>query len=114
MYRIEFGIFSFLHSQKSELIEHIEKLTFWAGDNEKLHFAKQELFSQISHLEFSITGNGYFLINRKSLANVSFSKPELRSGHGILITHSTIAFQMASACCTYIVIFIQISLTGRT
>lgn len=58
--------------QKIELIEHIENLTFWAGDNEKLHFAKQELFSQMNNLEFSITGKGFFPINRKSLANVSF------------------------------------------
>lgn len=35
------------HVQKTELIKNIEKLTFWAGDNEKLHFAKQELLSQV-------------------------------------------------------------------
>lgn len=34
--------------QKTELIKNIEKLTFWAGDNEKLHFAKQELLSQVN------------------------------------------------------------------
>lgn len=58
--------------QKTELVEHIEKLTFWAGDNEKLHYAKQELFSQISNLDLSITGKGFFVINRQSLADVCF------------------------------------------
>lgn len=69
---ISFNIFSLLFLKKNELIEHIEQLTFWAGDNEKLHFAKQELLAQIVNLDFSITGNGFFFIDRKSLANVSF------------------------------------------
>lgn len=56
--------------QKTELIKNIEKLTFWAGDNEKLHFAKQELLSQINHLDISISGKGFFIIDRQFLAGV--------------------------------------------
>lgn len=56
--------------QKTELIKNIEKLTFWAGDNEKLHFAKQELLSQINNLDISISGKGFFTIDRQFLAGV--------------------------------------------
>ncbi|XP_031626147.1 uncharacterized protein LOC116342606 [Contarinia nasturtii] len=75
--------------QKIELIKNIEKLTFWAGDNEKLHFAKQELLSQINNLDISISGKGFFIIDRQFLAG------------------------MAAACCTYIIIFIQFYLSGK-
>lgn len=58
-------------AQKTELIKNIERLTFWAGDNEKLHFAKQELLSQINNLDISISGKGFFVIDRQFLAGVS-------------------------------------------
>lgn len=58
-------------TQKTELIKNIERLTFWAGDNEKLHFAKQELLSQINNLDISISGKGFFVIDRQFLAGVS-------------------------------------------
>lgn len=67
-------IFRFGGKQKTELIKNIEKLTFWAGDNEKLHFAKQELLSQINNLDISISGKGFFVINRQFLAGVSLKK----------------------------------------
>lgn len=67
-------IFRFGGKQKTELIKNIEKLTFWAGDNEKLHFAKQELLSQINNLDISISGKGFFVINRQFLAGVSLGK----------------------------------------
>lgn len=57
--------------KKSELIKNIEKLTFWAGDNEKLHLAKHELLSQINNLDLSISGKGFFTIDRQFLAGVS-------------------------------------------
>lgn len=55
-----------------KLINNIEKLVFWPGDNDKLHFAKQELLSQIKNLEISINGKGFFNIDRQFLAGVSF------------------------------------------
>lgn len=88
-------------------------LTFWAGDNDKLHFAKQELFSQMNNLEISITGKGFFLINRKSLANVSFTWSMSKNAVTPDSHNAFIVFQMVSECCTYIAIFIQMSLTGR-
>lgn len=98
--------------QKVELIKNIEKLTFWAGDNEKLHFAKQELLSQINNLDISISGKGFFIINRQFLAGVIFDCIRfpflLRSGN-----NRTLSFQMAAACCTYIIIFIQFYLSGK-
>lgn len=57
--------------QKVDLIKNIEKLTFWAGDNDKLHYAKQELLSQINNLDISISGKGFFIVNRQFLAGVS-------------------------------------------
>lgn len=68
--------FVFPHShvsiwQKTEFIQSIEKLTFWAGDNQKLHFAKQELLSQIQNLEISINVKGFFTVNRQLMAEVS-------------------------------------------
>lgn len=59
--------------QKIELIKNIEKLTFWPGDNEKLHFAKQELLSQINNLSISINGKGLFNIDRHFLAGVNYA-----------------------------------------
>lgn len=53
-----------------ELIKNIEKLTFWTGENEKLHFAKQELLAQIKSLDISISGNGYFIIDRRFFTGV--------------------------------------------
>lgn len=66
-----FVVHFLLLPQKTELIKNIEKLTFWAGDNEKLHFAKQELLSQINNLDISISGKGFFIINRQFLAGAS-------------------------------------------
>lgn len=57
--------------QDNDLVEHIENLTFQAGENGKIHFAKQELLSQIKNLRFTISGNKFFILNRGSLANVS-------------------------------------------
>lgn len=57
--------------QKTKLITNIEKLTFWIGDNQDLHIAKQALLLQISNLDISINGNHFFIIDRKFLAGVS-------------------------------------------
>lgn len=48
-------------------------LTFWVGDDKKLHFAKQELLSQINNLDITISGKGFFIINRQFLHGVSIS-----------------------------------------
>lgn len=53
-----------------ELITNIEKLTFRTGDNEKMHFLKQELLAQITSLDISISGNGFFIIDRQFFTGV--------------------------------------------
>lgn len=57
--------------QKYELIKNIEKLSFWSSDNQKLHFDKRELLAQINNLNISISGNGFFKVDRQFLARVS-------------------------------------------
>lgn len=54
------------------MIKNIERLTFWAGDDNTLHFVKQELLSQINTLEISINCKGFFTINRQFFAGVCF------------------------------------------
>lgn len=63
-------VFFFLQ-QKTAFIKNIEKLSFWADENQKLHFAKQELISQINNLDISISGKGYLTVNRQFMAGVS-------------------------------------------
>lgn len=63
-------LFSLL--QKMKLIDNIEKLLFWPGDNDKLHFAKRELLNQIKNLDISISGKGFFTVDRQFLAGVIF------------------------------------------
>lgn len=60
-----------MYIKKLKLMTNVEKLTFWINDNEKLHYAKQDLTLQISNLDISINGNDYFIVNRKYLAGVS-------------------------------------------
>lgn len=62
--------FIFLH-QKIEFIRNIEKLVFWAGDQHKLQFAKQDLIAQMNNLNISISGKGFFTLNRQFMAAVS-------------------------------------------
>lgn len=56
--------------QISEYLRSIEKLTFWASDNRKMHTAKQELLTQIDNLRISINGKGLFAIDRPFLTGV--------------------------------------------
>lgn len=57
---------------KGELIENIEKLTFYAREADgTLYFAKRELLSQIKSLHFTFVGRNFFVINRESLGEVS-------------------------------------------
>lgn len=94
-----------LISQKTKLITNIEKLIFWIGDNQKLHFAKQDLLQQINNLDISINGNDFFIIDRQFLAGVSFVNANEQSNDNL--TDSQFFFQLAAVCCTYIIIFIQ-------
>lgn len=48
-------------------------MSFWARDCEKLYSAKQELISQINNLDISISGKGFFIINKEYIAGVSDS-----------------------------------------
>lgn len=63
--------------QKTALIKNIEKMSFWASDCEQLHSAKQELISQISNLDMSISGKGFFIINKEYIAEVGDPSPRL-------------------------------------
>lgn len=108
-----FTIFRVL--QKIDLVKNIEKLTFWAGNNEKLYIAKQELLSQINSLNICISGNGFFIVNRQLLAGVRFWCFVFAVGEIFIYYTYRYCFnsQMAAACCTYITIFIQFYLTGK-
>lgn len=66
-----FSSSTYFLSQKTKLITNIEKLTFWIGDNDKLHYAKEELLLQIDNLDISINSNDFFIVDRKFLAGVS-------------------------------------------
>lgn len=100
--------------QNTELIKNIEKLTFWAGDNSKLYFVKQELLAQINTLDISINGKGFFTINRQFLSGVSLNLTLLLySGTGIYFYDILFFFQMVATCCTYIIIFIQFYLSNN-
>lgn len=122
--------------QKYELIKNIEKLSFWSSDNQKLHFDKRELLAQINYLNISISGNGFFKVDRQFLARVSFSPIyqrknvistfQFQSSNSIQCKFATLIdsarnvsllhnlyFQMAAACCTYIIIFIQFYLCDK-
>lgn len=52
---------------------NVEKLAFWTNDNDKLHYAKEDLSLQISNLDVSINSNDYFIVNREYLTSVSLS-----------------------------------------
>lgn len=95
-----------LHLQKAELIKNIEKLSFWVGDNRKLNYAKQELLSQIKNLDISISGKGFFTVNRGFMGSVRLAYWFERH---ISISTIFIYFlsQVAAAYCAYIIIFIQ-------
>lgn len=55
-----------------DLIKNIEKMTFYANDQRKVHIAKQEVLSQINNLDISISAIGLFNVDRQFLAGVSF------------------------------------------
>lgn len=57
--------------QLSDYCRNIEKLIFWASDDRKMRTAKQELLSQIDNLQISISGKGFFAIDRSLLTGVS-------------------------------------------
>lgn len=53
-------------------------MSFWAGENENAHCAKQELLTQINSLEIVMSGKGFCDIDRQFMASVSLhfvSKP---------------------------------------
>lgn len=89
--------------QIAEYIKNIEKLTFWASDNRKLHTAKQELLSQIDKMRISITAKDFFAINRPFLAAVSSRSYDLL----VFSFWEYLFLQMATVCCTYVIISIQ-------
>lgn len=57
--------------QISEYVRNIEKITFWAYERRKFHIAKKELLTQIESLRISISGKGFFAVDRPFLAGVS-------------------------------------------
>lgn len=63
--------------QKIDLVQNLEKLTFWASKTDKLLYAKRELMTQINNLNIFITGNDFFIINRQFLSGVSFEHFDL-------------------------------------
>lgn len=99
---------TFISFQKTALIKNIEKLLFWTSEYEKLHSAKRELISQINSLDLSINGKGFFIINKEYIAGVSDPIMDNEKSTDIFWTiFNCFRLQMAAACCTYIVIFVQ-------
>lgn len=45
---------------------------FWAVEDTMLHHSKEALLVQINNLDISITGSGFFVLNRRCLASVRF------------------------------------------
>lgn len=70
----------FFESQKIELVKNIERIAFWTVNDDKLHFSKLALLSQIHNLDISITGKGFFILNRQFLASVSEVSLDTRNG----------------------------------
>lgn len=91
--------------QISEYLRSIEKLTFWASDDRRMHTAKQELLTQINNLRISINGKELFDIDRPFMTGVS---PYHCKFVSIIPLISRICYsQMAATCCTYAIISIQ-------
>lgn len=91
--------------QISEYLRSIEKLTFWASDDRKMHTAKQELLTQIDNLRISINGKGLFAIDRPFLTGVSSYYHKFATI--VFLILEICDSQMAATCCTYAIISIQ-------
>lgn len=78
--------------QKTGLIQDIEKLTFWAGESDKVHYVKQKLLYQINNLDIAISAKGFFIMNRQFLAGVifRFSFLPLKDANLTRISYSTV------------------------
>lgn len=101
-----------------EFFKYAEKLTFWASNDRMVHIAKNELLDQINHLTISISGKGFFTIDRQFLARVW----AMRIGHfcfarffdcSIDKVRVFLLFQMMATCSTYVIIFVQFYLTNN-
>lgn len=51
--------------------KNIEEFFFWTGDVAEIHFAKQELLSQLEKFDITIHAKGFYELNRNFLASVS-------------------------------------------
>lgn len=54
----------------TNLVENIERYTFWNNGNVILYQQKEELLAEIRNFPIKITAKGFFTINRKCLAAV--------------------------------------------
>lgn len=52
------------------MINDCEKVFFWTIEDDNLHYAKAELLEQVKNMDISLTGHGFFILNRHFLANV--------------------------------------------
>lgn len=63
-------LFTLKYQQIKDLIENIERFTFWATDT-PLYQLKHDILSQISNFPIHISASDFFTIDRKFLAAVS-------------------------------------------
>lgn len=92
--------------QAIHLMENVEKFGFYAGDNIRLHEIKSQMSAQMRNFSFDVTAKGYFTLNRRLLTAVSYKMLQFRHQRE---EHDCRFFQIASGCCTYIIILIQFS-----
>lgn len=65
-----FELYCFFVRQKIDLIRNVERVVFWTPNDQKLYSEKHELLSQINNLDITISGTGFFNLNRHFLAGV--------------------------------------------
>lgn len=70
----------FFNLQKYDLIKAIEELASWTAEDRELHAAKLDLLYQINILDVSISGAGFFTLDRHLMTGVRFTPFELSVG----------------------------------
>lgn len=72
LFYFKFMVYSFnvYLSQKTHLVDNLEKFNFSASFHLGLHNAKQEVFMQLSKLDISVQAKGFFDIDRRFIAAV--------------------------------------------
>lgn len=84
----------------------MEELVCLGGDDEHLQNAKRELYGQMIRFRIAITAQRFFELDRRLLASVSAIE-DYATEDNFFIAFSPF-FQFVSACCTYVIICVQL------